>query len=193
MKCLGICCALLLFASTAGATIPDLTPSTVTTDGGHVWITPDGSGPTLAEVGATITVTLIESASGPIPNFPFQDIWVHDDGTGELSICQGGSTADHNTDASGVTTISGAIAGGGATQSGLRVYVAGTPIGSNLPIDVSSPEYNGDLVINIADLGEFASDYINAQYDFHADFDGDGVENLADLGIFAAVNGTGCP
>jgi hypothetical protein len=142
-----------------------------------------------------ITVTLRDGTGLPIPNYPWLDMWVDDDGNGDIFMCQQGSVADHNTDANGQTTFSGAYRGGGWTQAGLRVYVAGMPIPSGLvSIDVASPDYNRDQRVDIVDLGQFAMDYNDPGYAFWCDFNGDGVEDLADLGIFAANHGVlGCP
>lgn len=190
-------CATLALATVASATtgIPDLSMSTATSNPGHLLISPKGTGPSLAEADVVITLTLLDGTGTPISNYPFQDMWVDDDGNGDIFMCHQASLADHNTDAAGVTTFSGSFTGGGWTQNGLRVYVAGMPIANDLlAIDVASPDYNRDNRVDIVDLGQFAMDYIDVEYDFWCDFNGDGAEDLADLGIFAAHHGTlGCP
>ena len=62
-----------------------------------------------------------------------------------------------------------------------------------MPLSVNSPDINGDLVVDLVDLGMFAGDYNNASYDFRSDLTGDGIENLADIGEFAMYNGDECP
>jgi hypothetical protein len=187
-------CALLALASTARAGfLPDPSLSTATSNNGHTYIAADGTGPSLASAGLTITVTLRDAVGVPISNFPFQDIWVGSDVPGDVVLCYQGSLADKNTDAAGMTTISGPIVGGGSTQAGLRVYASGLAIDTSpLPISVNSPDINRDLWVDIADLGPFAVDYINGHYDYEIDFNGDGAENLVDLGIFVMHNGMGC-
>jgi hypothetical protein len=189
---------LLLAASVlparAATGIPDFQNCIATSSPGCILITPQGDGPTLASRGLTISVVLLDSDLLPIADYPAVDIWFQGDGTNDLVMCYQGSIADQNTNAEGETTFTGAFAGGGWTQSGTRVYVAGMPIGAApLPIDVASTDYNGDLSVDIADLGNFAADYTNGVYDFRADFTCDGVENLADIAAFASRNGTRCP
>jgi hypothetical protein len=156
---------------------------------------PDGSGTTLSNEGLTISVVVVDNGNVPIPGYPFQDIWWDDIGNGDLALCQGGTVADANTNGSGLTTISGGAAGGGWTQSGVRVYLAGVPVTGSpaMAIDVNSPDINGDLVVNLADLGDFAGDFNDPAYNFRSDFTCDGTENLADVGDFASANASSCP
>jgi hypothetical protein len=177
------------------AGIPDPANSTASSASGCIDITPGGNGPTLANEGLTISVHVEDSGSVPIPGYPFQDIWWDDNGTGDLAMCQGGSVADGNTDGNGDTTIGGAAAGGGWTQAGVQVYLAGVGItGSpSLLIDVNSPDISGDLSVNLVDLGTFSNDFNNPAYNFRSDFTCDLTENLADVGRFAIHNGETCP
>jgi hypothetical protein len=188
---------LLGLSGLAAAGIPDDTFSSAESAGGTILVTPGGLGNTLASQGATITVIVKDVNDVAISAYPFQDIWVDDIGNGDISLCQGGSVADANTDAAGSTTISGAIAGGGWTQSGLQVYLAGTPVigGSTsgiLAIEVNSCDIGGDLVVNLVDIGDFATDFGGA-YAFRSDFQADGVINLADVGELGIHNGEVCP
>jgi len=183
---------LLGMASLAMAGIPDATNSTASSAGGTVMISPAALGPSLASVGATISVHIEDAAFAPIVGYPFQDMWWDDNGNGDIALCQGGSNADGNTDANGDTTISGPAAGGGWTQSGLQVYMAGTPMaGPVLLIDVNSPDINGDLVVNVIDLGDFSIDF-GAGVGFRSDFIFDGVLNIADVGEYALHNQEVC-
>jgi hypothetical protein len=184
---------LLGLSSLAAAGIPDDTLSTATSAGGTVLVTPAGTGDTLGSKGATISVNVQDVNGVAIAGYPFQDIWADDIGNGDVALCQGGSVADANTDASGNTTISGAIAGGGSTQAGMKVYLAGTPLaGAALAINVNSPDITGDLKVDLADIGQFATDFSGA-YDFRSDFVADGVINLADVGQLGLHNGEVCP
>jgi hypothetical protein len=185
---------LLGLTGLAMAGIPDDVESTATSAGGVALITPAGLGVTLASAGATVSVTVRDANTDPIPGYPFQDIWLDDAGNGDIALCQGGSVADGNTDANGETTISGTIAGGGWTQSGAQVYLAGTPLaGPTLAIDFNSCDINGDLVVNVGDIGDFAIDFADPDFEFRSDFIPDGVINLADIGELALHNGEVCP
>jgi hypothetical protein len=182
----------------AMAGIPDPNNSTAQSGSGCIDITPGGNGPTLANESLTISVTVVDGGGLPIPGYPFQDIWWDDNGNGDIAMCQGGSVADVNTNAVGFTTISGAAAGGGWTQAGVRVYLAGVavlggPTSGLLGLDVNSPDINGDLKVDLVDLGAFAQDFNDPAYNFRSDFTCDGVENLADVGRFAIHNSEVCP
>jgi hypothetical protein len=189
-------CLLLLFSSAprAEAVIPDPSKCYATSNAGCILITPAGNGPTLASQDLTVTVMVIDPAGYPIPAFPFQDIWLNDDPSGDVIMCNGGNFADANTDANGETTISAAMAGGGSTQTGMRVYVMGMPIATELlPIEVVSPDIFPDLVVNLADLDALATDYQNDVYDFRSDLSCDGEEDLRDIALFALHYGEACP
>jgi len=184
---------LLGMASLAMAGIPDATNSTANAGSGTVMITPTALGPSLASVGATISVHIEDAAFAPIVGYPFQDIWWDDNGNGDLAFCQGGSNADGNTDANGDATISGPAAGGGWTLAGVQVYMAGTPMaGPALTIDINSPDNTGDLVVDIADLGDFSDDLQNNPGAFRSDLIFDGILNIADVGEYALHHGTTC-
>lgn len=169
----------------------------VTTAGGDLRVTPAGTGPTLAEVGATVELVL----RGPceddvIAGYPFQDAILDDDLTNELNVCPGGSTADGNSDGQGRMTFSRALAAGGSTQT-LRVFLAGQPIAQALPIRVVSPDVNADRVVNVSDVGTFAGDFSAAATTgtvaFRSDLNFDGVINISDIGIMAQHIGEVCP
>lgn len=181
-------------ASLALAGIPDPTNSTASSGSGCIDITPGGNGPTLANEALTISVHVEDGTGTPIPGYPFQDMWWDDNNNGDLAMCQGGSVADANTNGSGDATISGAAAGGGWTQNGVQIFLAGVSLnGPALGIDVNSPDINGDLVVNLVDLGSFSADFNNPAYNFRSDFTCDGTENLADVGRFAIHNAESCP
>ena len=179
----------------AGTGIPDPERSSATSAAGFIMITPGGTGPSLGDEGLTITVTVLDANGDPIIGFPFQDFWWSDESYVDIALCPGGCAADANTDASGETTISGAACGGGWTLGGLRVFVAGVPIVGTptLEIDVNSPDLNGDRIVDVADLGDFAIDYADPAYHFRSDFTGDGIEDIADVGEFAIHYGEMCP
>ena len=187
---------LLGLATSATAGVPDLTQSTASGPAStlQILITPAGLGSNLGTAGATVTVTVRDANGTPIQGFPFQDVTLNDNGTDELNICPGGSVADANTDASGVTTFTGNIFGGGFTQNGLQVYLGGNALaGPALSIDVNSCDITGDRAVNISDVGEFAVDFGSGGFVFRSDFIDDGELNIADVGEFAIHNQEVCP
>jgi hypothetical protein len=145
-------------------------------------------------VGATVEVYLDQGCGdSPIVGYPFQDIWLDDAGDGGVTLCQGGSVADANTNIEGRTTISGSLFAGGSTAAGMLVYIAGFAlVSSPLDIQVASPDINGDLRVDLQDIAEFAGAFFGV-YDPRADFDFNGVLNLGDIGILALENGAVCP
>lgn len=190
---LAIAGSMILMSGLAIAGVPSETLSSASAAAGCISITPAGTGATLASKGLTVSVTVLDGNGDPIDAYPFSDVWFDDDGTDDISLCQGGSVADANTDASGNTTISGAIAGGGATQAGMNVYLAGVKLsGPAIAIDVNSPDLNKDLIVNLQDLSLFSADFNSGADPFRSDFSCDGEVNLVDLGQFAAANGQDC-
>lgn len=173
----------------------DLVEATVDTPG-HIVVVPDGSGPSLGAEGHTVRVRLEDGNGGPIVGYPFQDLVLAGSGAdGPLDVCPGGSVADANTDATGETTFTGSLAAGGWSDALLYVYVAGVINTFNpLQITVNSPDLNGDLRVDINDVGLFAQDFASP-YVFRADLAGDldGVLNIADVGAFATSIGRECP
>lgn len=183
---------LLGLTGVAYAGIPDEVESTASSAGGQVMITPEGQGGSLADAGATIDVVVRDQAGVPIPNYPLQDVWVGHPGLNEISLCQGGSSADFNTNALGETTISGVVSGGGYAQQ-TQVYINGTPLaGALLPVAMNSPDIDGSLTVNLADFSAFGVDYGTAAFrsDYAAPF---GVVNLADFAAFGQSYGEACP
>ena len=181
-------------AVVASAMIPDLPGSNATCEPGALYATPAGTGPTLESIGSTVTVEVLGLDDQPVAGYPFQDVWLDDDGDGSLNVCVAGALADANTDAEGITTISGSLAAGGWTLDGLRVYLGGTPVtGDVLPIDVNSPDIDGDRTVNVTDVGLFATDYSSGTYSYRSDFDQSGTLDLVDVGIFAGHVGDTCP
>ena len=182
---------LLGLAGVAAAGIPDDVTSTASSAGGTVLITPGSTGGTIAAAGATITVTVLDAGSLPVANFPAQDIYLDDSGDFAIALCQGGSTADANTDALGVTTISGVVGGGGFTLL-TQVYISGTPLaGAPLNVALNSPDVNGSLVVDLVDFAAFGNDFGTTA--FRSDFVFDGVVDLSDFSRFGQAFGETCP
>lgn len=187
-------------ASLAAAGIPDETTSTASSASGCLRITPNGFGETLSSKGLTVTVTVRDGNGDPIAGYPFQDVGLADNAGGaDISLCTSGWVSAANTNASGVTTITGSGFGGGSTQGGMRATVAGVRVTGSiaLDIDVVSCDMDGDLDVDLVDLSSvpngFAARFQNGVYNFQSDFNCDGVENLLDVTKFAIDNGTVCP
>lgn len=198
----------LLLGSTAFACVgvPDLDRSIIRQafEGlATLLVIPDGSGPPVTEaltgdgtvVDATIHVTIIGNCNGddPVANFPFEDMWLESIGGG-LVPCQGGATADSNTDVEGHTQWSLPLRAGGYDEGNCRVVVNGVWMGNaaGLTLNFNSPDMNGDREINLSDVGQFSVDYFGP-YEFRADFIHDGVVNLSDLSALAGSVGKSCP
>lgn len=179
-------------------------------EGISLLILPDGSGPALTQaraVGsgvltdATIIVRLITLGGNPIPNFPHEDVWLETDNDQQY-FCPGGSCADGPSTVYGEMTFSGALTGGGHHLGETHVFVNGSPafdpsyypsywVHPPVPLSFNSPDINGDGIIDLVDVGYFATDYFNT-YDYRSDFVCDGVVNLGDLGVMASGLGLFC-
>lgn len=178
----------------------------------QLMVTPGGNGPAFSDASfqwggtadATIRIQIwVENwggPNGPLAGFPAEDLWFEAPG---LTPCVGGSIADADTDDQGWVVFSLPPNMGGCTENpddpaGLNIYIMGdllrdadwVPIAPN--ILVNSPDINGDLTVNLADVGMFSSDFFGA-YSFRSDFYWDGVLNLADVGRMATGVGGSCP
>lgn len=169
---------------------------------GHVWAAPDGGGLSLtdayglggAAVDATIHIVLRDWDFDPVVNYPAEDIWLEGGNSTDFAFCIGGTIASGNTDDQGYTSIVGPFRAGGQIPPGTQpsVLVAGDAIwDTDLPLTVNSPDVNGDLVVNLADVAALASAL--GSDDWRADFNVDGVINLGDIAIFVGRIGVECP
>jgi len=207
LVCIFIFALMVGAASIATAThIPNFSLSTyVRAYGGAetavMFNTPNGGGSafTGASIGgiivdATITLTLLDGGMVPIPNFPFEDCWL-ESADGGLAACTGGSTADANTDASGVTTWVTPLQAGGYSEALTVVFVAGSALTSVAGVAIShnSADINGDGAVNLIDVPLFADDFYGGSYAFRSDFAFDGDVNLSDVVKFAQALGASCP
>jgi hypothetical protein len=188
---------ILGLAGLAMAGVPDPGASVVYTNGGEATLTPGGLAQSLATYGVIVTVTVRDINGLPIPAFPAQDIWLDDNGSADINLCQSGSTADAQTDGDGFTTISGVMAGGGNTQAGLSAYASGVAIagggGPSLSIDLNSPDINGDRIVELADISLFQSDTLPPSNAFRSDFTHDGIVDLGDISLFSSWIDDVCP
>ena len=164
-------------------------------------LVPDGTGSRFTEahdeqgnvVDATITLYLRDPAGMPIPNFPLEDMWLETTDGGPAT-CYWGVRASQNTDRNGVTYWVDPALAGGYSEGPVLVMVNGTALTSNsgLPLRFNSPDINGDLVVNLADVILLAGDFFS-DYNFQSDLSGDGVLNLSDISLFAQHFGAHCP
>lgn len=165
-------------------------------------VLPDGSGRPLTDardeagnpVDASITMYLMDPQGQPIFNYPMEDIWLEVDDEG-LARCWGyGTHMDDNTDVNGMGVFSTPLIAGGHSDSLVRVVVNGAPILSNggFPMRFNSPDIDGSLRVDLADVSLFAIDFFG-DYHFRSDFSADGVIDLADVALLAQHIGAQCP
>ena len=123
--CIACVVVLLSNAESVGATegcLIDACCSPVITDGGVLLVCPAGDGPTLASIGATVSVTVLLclECGTPIPWIPAEDFWIVPHNSASLALCNGyrSSDADAASDENGYTTMSGSVAAGGSRSGG---------------------------------------------------------------------------
>jgi hypothetical protein len=189
---IGIIFSAALAEPAGAADFPSHELSTATVTGvGTLLITPGRTGETLGDMGLTVTVTLLDPAGRPWPNYPAEDVWLDSQAPGDVALCINGSIGDSASDANGTMLFTAAIAGGGSTDQ-INVYVVNTPlIGPPLPIAFNSPDINGDLVVDLSDFGLFGQDFRTDA--FRSDLVYDGVVDLADFSRFGTSFGERCP
>jgi hypothetical protein len=175
---------------------------------GVILICPQGDGETLADKGLTISVTVRDNVGVPVPGIPAQDFWLI--GCEDLiTLCNGVSSIDATgpTDANGMTTFTGTIAGSGCDAS-IQVVAQGYILRDEnclplcLPVAVRSPDQksaNGggpDGIVTSADFAYFGISYQSPPKPYNAchDFVGApyGTITLADFARFGAHYGHGC-
>ncbi|MBK7769338.1 MAG: hypothetical protein IPI48_02060 [bacterium] len=201
--------ALVIAAASAMAGVPDLQLSTASTAAG-VGVTPvmynlpNGLGTTFANarstggvVNATITLTVLDGGGVPVANFSANDMWLEKEivaSTGNFIACTGGTTADLNTNASGVTTWAAPLRAGGWSTSKTLVVINGAALTSNtgLILQHNSADINGDGNANLSDIPLFVADFYGA-YSFRSDLLFDGIVNLSDIPRVASGVGAVCP
>lgn len=205
---LGLCGLVIAMGSAAAAQIPDLMPTVVCAASDRqvsLYCLPNGDGNALtqaremnsaAPVDATITLTLLDRQSQPVPCYPAEDMWLETSLNG-LVHCPGGTIAGANTDAAGVTTFVDPLRAGRQSDrtagETLIVLVSGAIVdGSQLDILVNSPDLDGNLVVNLSDAVLFTQDAAGT-YSYRSDFCYDNVINLSDAVLFARGLGADCP
>lgn len=194
-------------ASFAAAGVPDLQLSTASTAAGVaspvMYNLPNGLGSTFAlarttsgTVNATITLTVLDGGGVPVANFSAADMWLEkavSAGTGNFIACTGGTTADVNTNASGVTTWAAPLRAGGWSTANTLVVINGSPLTSSSGLNLrhNSADINGDGVANLSDIPLFAGDYGSTT--FRSDLLFDGTVNVSDIPRLASGVGAVCP
>lgn len=174
-----------------GLTCYDCPICPVSTSGsGVLLITPEGNGDSLAAIGMDIHISLIDCNGDPVAGFPFNDLWLQPSSPNVSFVTPFFAAANTNID--GETYWSGPIAGGGwMDASGVdrtRISVVGIEIFPELDLSFVSPDINGDLKVDLADVATFALDW-SSGWTFRSDLTADGVLNLADIGVLAAYLG----
>jgi hypothetical protein len=193
-------CWQMMPATTANSGIVDPCSSTAIALPGCFVICPQGDGAQLDAIGSTILVTAKDNTGAPIPGIPAADYWLVGC-TDVLELCGGSGAinADSASNASGVTTITNALAAGGCELGGVSVVLQGiiiaSPLNCNdplcLPITTVSPDVAPtgapDLVVDIIDLGDFAIGYTSPPKPYVPclDFNCDGDVDIIDFSIFA--------
>ena len=194
---------ILLIPGSALAQVPEMVESEISnraTEDVSILICParDGNHFTQAyrfggvPMDATIEIILRDAMGNPYPGIQFMDIWLEGQG---LNFCQDGNTADFNTDPNGYTEFANPLRGGGCSEyPSLVGYVMGMPfLQPPQPyIKVNSPDMNGDLIINLADVAMFSSAFFSG-YSYCADYFWDGILNLSDVAILSQHVGHSCP
>lgn len=167
-----------------------------------ILVVPDGSGPPLSQarslaghvVDATIRVLARDETGLPEPGVATAGLTLTWSG-GSVAACGGALCADHLTLADGSTEFALPLRAGGHSQGPVRLLIWGGPVFTNdgLPLQVNSPDLNGDLEVNLQDVPLFAQDFFGGTYNFRSDLHYDGVVNLSDIVPLVQHLGAGCP
>lgn len=143
-------------------------------------------------VDATIGVHLLDGFGNPVVGFPAEKITVQPQNGGWIACPDSPLIADGPTDASGNTTISGALWAGGFSAAGelMQVIVDDSSVSTTsypgglagLEYFINSPDISGDFRVDLNDVGYFAVDFFSGDHQFSADYVRDGRVNLSDVG-----------
>jgi len=153
-----------------------------------VLICPQGDTPSLSDLGVTLSIPF----GGPVPTGTIHA----GEACGTIRFCTV-PLVDGPPDAGGTATFSGAIAGGGQTDSWLWYtgYIPEPPcLVVEVPVHIKSPDINGDLVVDKLDFTIFGNawEILGQPYDVRADMDGNGVINTVDFSKFGQHYGHHC-
>jgi hypothetical protein len=165
-----------------------------------LFVRPDGGGRQFTQamtvsgntVDATVHLEIYNYSGVPMVDYPAEDMWL-EVADGGLVPCALGACADAATDQDGQTSWVAPLRAGGSSESDCFVVINGDILyGSNLNLHFNSPDLNGDLVVNLADVGLFAEDFFS-YYHYRSDFYCDQVLNIADLSMMAQALSATCP
>lgn len=176
------------------------TPNAVT--GAYpLFICPLGDTDSFEDQGWMIVVLVLDITGTGIANVPPTDFYIVECGTpttypwNDCNLGSASSNADSLTNSSGQTTMSNTGLVGGGCAQGWAVVVQNYTIEDSLTncqtplcdtdIWMSSPDQNGDGIVELADLSIFATRYPPNGYHICADYDANNVVDLSDLSRFA--------
>ncbi len=146
---------------------------------------------------ATVTLVLLNALEEPIPNWPYEDLWLESEYGGLILACFQATAADANTDENGVTHWQQPLRASGYNEPSeeLIVMISGSPLEQlGFEIHVNSPDIDGDGCVFLPDVVLFAEAFLDATgYTFSTDFWWDGSINISDLTLFAQGYGACCP
>lgn len=201
-----VCVMIISSASLATAGVPDLTLTLaemngVTTEIVALFNLPNGGGSSFAEaaiwndgttIDATILMTVLDGNSAAIVGLPAEDMWLVST-DGGMVPCTGGSAADFDTDAAGLTGWTNPMNAGGYSLANCQIFINGLPLNQDpFALYFNSADMNGDGAVDLPDVGLFSGVFYGV-YDFSADFVADGSLGLPDVGLLAQGSGTSCP
>ncbi|UCH84505.1 MAG: hypothetical protein JSW50_02090 [Candidatus Latescibacterota bacterium] len=160
-----------------------------------LFVCPQGDTPSFSDQGWWLSLEIVDFNSNPIADIPAADFWLIDcDPALDLVLCAGSasSSADASTNNQGLTTMSAGTMRAGGCADGLSVVVQGFVLedeSSNCdiycyPIHVRSPDFDGNLTVDLVDLSLFAQ-HFPTPYDDCYDLDINGHINLVDVSMFA--------
>jgi hypothetical protein len=148
-------------------------------------------------------VQIVDELGNPVVGFPAEKITVSSQGGGWTQCPDSPLTADGPTDATGATTISGALFAGGHSGPGELMQVSvddpllnttSYPGGlAGLEYFVNSADISSDLNVNLNDVSGFSAIFFGGIYDDAVDFVRDGVINLKDVVNLGQSIGAQCP
>ena len=176
-----------------------------------VLIVPGGAGPMMsaarqpngAPIDGSIHMQLVDWLGVPIAGFAQGDIWLEFAGSAtHLMSCRNPASADFlpdgNSDQNGWVHFSNPLSGGGWAEGPVTVYINGTPALTvddvewpSIPLQVNSPDINGDGYMNLLDVRVFVGDLWGA-YHLRSDLSRDGLVNLADVPLLIEYMGDRC-
>jgi|GEM_PF-4557945 len=166
---------------------------------------PDGTGSPFTrartlngEVDATLVLHLRDSGNNPVVDYPRENVKIEVWSGGIWTACPEGSLPDANSDDQGRVIWTNPLLVGGFCGDGDSrpvVMIKSIPLANDAFVlgNSNSPDLNGDLAVNLVDVGIFATDFFDSGNPFRSDFYFDGVVNLSDIGLLAQSIGADCP